>query len=306
MQKVLALIGPTAVGKTALAIKLAQKLNAEIISGDSMQIYQEVAIGTAKATAEEQKQVKHYLVDTQSVFEEYSVKIFVDQAMEAIDQISSKDKLPFLVGGTGFYVNALLNDMQLGEKTEQESSVDQKWEDFLAENGAERLWQELAKRDQDAADKIPKTDSRRALRALTVIDRTGEKFSKQQEQIKPRYDYLIIGLNSEREKIYNRINQRVDLMMEQGLLQEAEYIYQHKDQAHQVLQAIAYKEFFPYFEQKASLEECVRKLKSASRRYAKRQLTYFRNKLPVVWFDSLDDPDVEAKIIEKVEDWLNV
>lgn len=306
MQKVLALIGPTAVGKTALAIKLAQKLNAEIISGDSMQIYQEVAIGTAKATAEEQKQVKHYLVDTQSVFEEYSVKIFVDQAMEAIDQISSKDKLPFLVGGTGFYVNALLNDMQLGEKTEQESSVDQKWEDFLAENGAERLWQELAKRDQDAADKISKTDSRRALRALTVIDRTGEKFSKQQEQIKPRYDYLIIGLNSEREKIYNRINQRVDLMMEQGLLQEAEYIYQHKDQAHQVLQAIAYKEFFPYFEQKASLEECVRKLKSASRRYAKRQLTYFRNKLPVVWFDSLDDPDVEAKIIEKVEDWLNV
>lgn len=306
MQKVLALIGPTAVGKTALAIKLAQKLNAEIISGDSMQIYQEVAIGTAKATAEEQKQVKHYLVDTQSVFEEYSVKIFVDQAMEAIDQISSKDKLPFLVGGTGFYVNALLNDMQLGEKTEQESSVDQKWEDFLAENGAERLWQELAKRDQDAADKISKTDSRRALRALTVIDRTGEKFSKQQEQIKPRYDYLIIGLNSEREKIYNRINQRVDLMMEQGLLQEAEYIYQHKDQAQQVLQAIAYKEFFPYFEQKASLEECVRKLKSASRRYAKRQLTYFRNKLPVVWFDSLDDPDVEAKIIEKVEDWLNV
>lgn len=306
MQKVLALIGPTAVGKTALAIKLAQKLNAEIISGDSMQIYQEVAIGTAKATAEEQKQVKHYLVDTQSVFEEYSVKIFVDQAMEAIDQISSKDKLPFLVGGTGFYVNALLNDMQLGEKTEQESSVDQKWEDFLAENGAERLWQELAKRDQDAADKISKTDSRRALRALTVIDRTGEKFSKQQEQIKPRYDYLIIGLNSEREKIYNRINQRVDLMMKQGLLQEAEYIYQHKDQAHQVLQAIAYKEFFPYFEQKASLEECVRKLKSASRRYAKRQLTYFRNKLPVVWFDSLDDPDVEAKIIEKVEDWLNV
>lgn len=306
MQKVLALIGPTAIGKTDLAIKLAQKLNAEIISGDSMQIYREVAIGTAKATPEEQAQVKHYLVDNQSIFEEFSVKNFVDQAMEAIDSVSSDRKLPFLVGGTGFYVNALLNDMQLGEKDEQETSVEPVWEKFLEEHGTEALWLELEKRDSEAAHKIARSDSRRAMRALTVIDRTGQKFSEQQETIQPRYDYLLIGLNSDRQKIYERINFRVDKMMQLGLLEEAKYVYENRDREYQVLQAIGYKEFFPYFEGKNSLDECVKALKTASRRYAKRQLTYFRNKLPVKWFDPLDDPNCAEKIQKTVEEWLNV
>lgn len=306
MQKVLTIVGPTAVGKTSLAIDLAKKINAEIVSGDSMQVYQEVSIGTAKATEKEQEEVKHYLVDTRSIFEEYSVKDFVDQATEAIQTIADKNKLPIIVGGTGFYVNALLNKMQLGEKTPEETSVTKKWEDYLARNGPEKIWQVLNERDPKAAEKIPVANSRRTLRALTVIDRTGKKFSEQQQKIEPRYDYLIIGLNSNRQEIYERINTRVDLMMDQGMLEEAKYVYENRQREHQVLQAIAYKEFFPYFEKKATLEECINQLKTSSRRYAKRQLTYFRNKLPVNWFDPLNDPDCEKKIIMKVEEWLNV
>lgn len=304
MQKVLAIVGPTAIGKTSLAIKLAQKLDAEIVSGDSMQVYQEVAVGTAKATAEEQQQVKHYLVDTRSVFEEYSVKDFVDQAKDAISQIACAGHLPMLVGGTGFYVNALLNEMQLGEKTPEETSVTQKWTDFLAENGKEKLWQVLREKDPVAASRIPVANSRRTLRALTVIERTGKKFSEQQTEIKPRYDYLIIGLNSNRQVIYDRINRRVDQMMAQGILDEAKFVYDHRKQEYQVLQAIAYKEFFPYFAGQASLEDCVKQLKTSSRRYAKRQLTYFRNKLPVEWFDPLQDQLCEQKILTCVKTWL--
>lgn len=143
------------------------------------------------------------------------------------------------------------------------------------------------------------------MRALTVIERTGKKFSEQQKQIEPRYDYLIIGLNSDRQEIYRRINLRVDKMMEQGMLDEAKFIYQNRAREYQVLQAIAYKEFFPYFEEQETLEHCIEDLKTASRRYAKRQLTYFRNKLPVVWFDPLDDSGCEQKILKKVKEWKN-
>lgn len=305
MQKVLAIVGPTAVGKTDVAIKLAQKLNGEIVSGDSMQVYKEVAIGTAKATTEEQNKVKHYLVDTRSVFQPYSVKDFVDEATKAIDEIFKKNKLPIIVGGTGFYVNALLNKMQLGEKTPEETSITKKWEDYLNENGPEKLWQQLNTKDPKAAEKIPVANYRRSLRALTVIDRTGKKFSEQQKKIEARYDYLIIGLNSNRSQIYDRINKRVDLMMEKGMLDEAKFIYENRKQEYQVLQAIAYKEFFPYFEKEQTLEEAIEQLKTSSRRYAKRQLTYFRNKLPVEWFEALNDTDYEEKILERVEKWQN-
>lgn len=305
MQKVLAIVGPTAVGKTDLAIWLAQRLNGAIVSGDSMQVYQEVAIGTAKATPQEQKQAPHYLVDTRSAFEEFSVKDFVDEAQKAIKIIGQQNKLPIIAGGTGFYVNALLNKMRLGEKQEQNQGVSQKWENYLKENGPQKLWQVLEERDSAAAAKIPVPNVRRTLRALTVIERTGQKFSEQQKKIEPRYDYLIIGLNSERAEIYRRINLRVDQMMQKGMLKEAKFIYDNREREHQVLQAIAYKEFFPYFEKKATLEECIAQLKTSSRRYAKRQLTYFRNKLPVVWFDPLNDPDCKQKIINKVEEWMN-
>lgn len=305
MQKILAIVGPTAIGKTSTAIDLATELNAEIISGDSMQIYREVKVGTAKPTSEEQALIKHYLVDVQSVYEPYSVKDFVDQAQQAVSEVAGKNKLPILVGGTGFYVNALLNRMQLGEVNEHTQAVDDYWQSYLDKNGEAALWQELAKQDQVTASKIPVTNSRRVLRALTVIKRTGKKFSEQQTQIKPRYDYLIFGLNSDRQEIYHRIDLRVDQMMDAGLLDEARFIYDNRQKEYQVLQAIGYKEFFPYFEGNKELDDCVKDLKTASRRYAKRQLTYFRHQLPITWVDPLNDQDYLIKMKQKAEEWLN-
>ena len=305
MQKILAIVGPTAIGKTSTAINLATELNAEIISGDSMQIYREVKVGTAKPTSEEQALIKHYLVDVQSVYEPYSVKDFVDQAQQAVPEIAHKNKLPILVGGTGFYVNALLNRMQLGEVNEHKQAVDDYWQSYLDKNGEAALWQELAKQDQVTASKIPVTNSRRVLRALTVIKRTGKMFSEQQAQIKPRYDYLIFGLNSDRQEIYHRIDLRVDQMMDAGLLDEARFIYDNRQKEYQVLQAIGYKEFFPYFEGNKELDDCVKDLKTASRRYAKRQLTYFRHQLPITWVDPLNDQDYLVKMKQKAEEWLN-
>lgn len=304
MQKLLGIVGPTAIGKTALAIKLAQKLDAQIVSGDSMQVYREVSIGTAKATPAEQKQVKHYLVDTQSIFDEYSVKMFVDDATKAIAKIGQEHHLPMLVGGTGLYVRALVTDLQLGEQQEVPTGTEAKWEEYLTKYGPTKLWDCLAQQDPAAAKKIPVQNSRRVMRALSVIDRTGKKFSEQQAEIKPRYDYLLIGLKTERAILYERINQRVDQMMDQGLLQEAEFVYHNRQSLHQVRQAIGYKEFFPYFAGTADLDSCVTKLKTASRRYAKRQLTYFNNSLPVKWFDPLQDPACEEKILSEVAEWL--
>ncbi|QNQ83929.1 tRNA (adenosine(37)-N6)-dimethylallyltransferase MiaA [Lactobacillus sp. PV037] len=306
MQKVIVIIGPTAVGKTEAGLKLAKTLNTEIISGDSMQIYQEVAIGTAKPTKQEQAQIKHHLIDQRSVFQEYSVKDFVKQANEVIEVLNKKGKVPIVVGGTGFYINALVNKMQLGEPGEYKTSVDKKWEDFLEKNGPEKLWKELEKIDPAASEKIAPNNSRRTLRALTVIGRTGKLFSQQQKQITPRYDALIIGLNSERQLVYDRINRRVDLMMEKGLLDEAKFIYENRAQEHQVIQAIGYKELFPYFEGEKSLEECISKLKQASRKYAKRQITYFKHQLPVHWVDPLQDSTSETKIKKLVSDFLKV
>ena len=193
MQKIIVVVGPTAVGKTSLAIKLAQQINGQIISGDSMQIYREVSIGTAKATEEEQAAAPHLLINQKSVFEEYSVKDFVADATKAIDKTIQIKKMPIICGGTGFYINALINKLQLGEPGEYETSVEPKFEVFLAEHGPEKLWQLLQERDPQACEKIPVENTRRVLRALTVIDRTGEKFSQQQAQIKPRYDALLIG-----------------------------------------------------------------------------------------------------------------
>lgn len=305
MQKVLAIVGPTAIGKTSLAIEVAQKFNAEIISGDSMQVYREVAIGTAKATSRERQAVKHYLVDTQSVFKPYSVKNFVEEAESAIAEVAKRNKLPLLVGGTGFYVNALLNKMQLGEKEDHKDAINKRWQDFLNQNGQQKLWEKLNQLDQEAATKIPVNNTRRILRALTVIDRTGKKFSEQQTQINQRYDYLIFGLNSDRQEIYRRIDRRVDQMMQDGLLNEAEFIYQNRECVHQIIQAIAYKEFFPYFNNEKSLKVCVENLKISSHHYAKRQLTYFRHQLPIIWVDPLKDLKCLEKIEQKAEEWLN-
>ncbi|MDO4912396.1 MAG: tRNA (adenosine(37)-N6)-dimethylallyltransferase MiaA [Lactobacillus sp.] len=300
MKKLLGIVGPTAMGKTKIAIDLANKLPGEIISGDSMQVYREVSIGTAKATDAEQAAAKHYLVGTHSIFEPYSVKNFVDEASAAIEKVQT---MPILAGGTGLYVNCLINDMQLGEENEIKSPVDDEWQDFLDKNGSQALWNKLYELDPKACEKIPVQNTRRALRALTVISRTGKKFSEQQSEIKPRYDYLLLGLKTDRELMYERINHRVDLMVEAGLVDEAKYVFEHRSEIFQLGQAIGYKELFPYFEGKSDLDTCLDKLKQASRHFAKRQLTYFQNKLPVVWLDPILDDQFFEKMLETIYNW---
>lgn len=303
MQKLICLVGPTAIGKTKTAIELAKYFNAEIVSGDSMQVYQELAIGTAAPTAAEQSQVPHHLVHCESIFEPYDVHDFVEQAQREIDKISEKNKLALLAGGTGFYAKALLYDLALGGQGEQTN--DPELEEELKEKGAQAMWDQLNELDPNAASKIPWQNARRTLRALTVIKRTGQPFSRQQAEVKPRYDFLVLGLNTDRQLLYSRINERIDVMMAQGLLQEAQFVYDNRDKIYQAKQAIGYKEFFPYFEKKAGLADCVDKLRQSSRRYAKRQLTYFRHQLPVTWFDPLQDPDYLKKMQELVKNWLN-
>ncbi|MGX4645207.1 tRNA (adenosine(37)-N6)-dimethylallyltransferase MiaA [Holzapfeliella sp. JNUCC 80] len=305
MKKILIVAGPTAVGKTAFGIELAQKFNGEIISGDSMQVYREVSIATAKPTVSEQAQAVHNLIDTQSIYDEFSVKDFVEEADQQISEITSRGKLPIIVGGTGFYLNTLIHDFKLGaEKDDNYLKVENDYQKMLEEKGEENLWQLLLEKDAVSAEKIPKENHRRVIRALTVIKVTGQLFSKQQETLPLKYDALLLGLNTERQVLYQRINQRVDLMMSEGLLDEAKLVYQNQNRIYQAKQAIGYKEFFDYFDNKITYEQAVEQLKQSSRRYAKRQLTYFRNKLPINWIDPIEKDACYNSVFDKVKNWL--
>ncbi|KRM59612.1 hypothetical protein C5L31_000800 [Secundilactobacillus malefermentans] len=305
MEKVLAIVGPTAVGKTALSIELAKKYHGEIISGDSMQVYRGLDIGTAKVTAQEKQGIVHYLIDIRNIDERFSVADFVSLSQKLISEINRRAHLPIIVGGTGFYLNALLDGLTLGgDSYDQNETVRNKWREFAAQNGHEALWQKLHKVDPEAAAKIPVSNERRIIRALEVFERTGKKISSQEIKPDSRYDALVIGLNTEREVLYNRINQRVDLMMKAGLEQEARTLFTEGGFNFQAGKGIGYRELFPYFEGKAPLIDAVNDIKLDSRHYAKRQLTWFRNKLDVNWFNLVQNPDEIQKIKETVADWL--
>ncbi|MDH6364806.1 tRNA dimethylallyltransferase [Enterococcus sp. PF1-24] len=303
MDKVLVIVGPTAVGKTALSIQLAKKFNGEIISGDSMQIYCDLNIGTAKVTAAEMAGVPHYLINERKMDENYSVADFQASARQKIQEIKTAGKLPIIVGGTGLYIQALLYDFKLGGKEEladQELRAD--LEKLAAEIGNQELWQLLQTKDTLAASKIHFNNRKKVIRALEVFEKTGQSIFTPQEEPQALYDYLMIGLNTQRELLYNRINQRVDLMLTEGLLAEAESLAPHPE--YQSAQGIGYKEFFPYFASEATLEEAVEQVKQNSRRYAKRQLTWFRNRSQAQWFDLVTPQNDLAEIEQLVNDWL--
>lgn len=306
MKKVLAILGPTAVGKTSLSIYLAQQLNGEVISGDSMQVYRGLDIGTAKVTEVEMAGVPHHLINIKDIDERYSVAEFVEQATNLIDAITARGRLPILVGGTGFYAKALLYQMTLGgDAYDQSEAVRNKWRAYLANSGAKALWQQLASVDPNAAQAIPEANSRRVIRALEVYERTGIQFSKQQTALLPRYDAMVIGLNTERKRLYARINQRVDEMMQEGLQDEAQWLYDHNGYEYQAGKGIGYREFEPYFAGQISQAEAVEAIKLDTRHYAKRQLTWLRHQLPVDWYDLIENPNQQADILKKVTAWLN-
>ncbi|WP_460057724.1 tRNA (adenosine(37)-N6)-dimethylallyltransferase MiaA [Pseudolactococcus yaeyamensis] len=290
--KILIIAGPTAVGKTALSINIAQKYNGEIINGDSQQVYREVHIGTAKATESEQAAVPHHLIDVRGLTASFSAHDFVSQANAAIADILSRGKLPIIVGGTGLYLQSLIEGYHLGGAGHHEEMRALREELELLTD--EQLFERL-----DAHQiEIPELNRRRAIRALEIA-----QFDEQLENKKSDYDFLIIGLNTERSVLYERINHRVDLMMAAGLLDEAKMLYARFKDA-QVSRAIGYKEFFPYFEGQISLETAVEAVKQNSRRYSKRQITWFKNRMAVDFQDILA-PDFKEQIERKIERFLD-
>lgn len=290
--KLLAVVGPTAVGKTALGIELAKQFNGEIISGDSQQVYRQLDIGTAKATPEEQAEAVHHLIDVRNVDETYSVYDFVQEASAAISDIVSRGKLPIIVGGTGLYLQSLLEGYHLGGQVDQEKVLAYRKElDLLSDD---ELFEKIAEQKIE----IPQINRRRAIRALELA-----KFGKDLENKETDYDAYLIGLNDDRQVLYDRINRRVDLMVENGVLDEAKWLYDNYREV-QATRAIGYKELFPYFSGEDSLENCVEKLKQNTRRFAKRQLTWFRNRMAVQFYN-VSETDFKTKVAEDVDRFLN-
>ena len=289
--KIIAVVGPTAVGKTALGIELAKRFNGEIISGDSQQVYRHLDIGTAKATLEEQAEAPHHLIDVREVDEAYSAYDFVKEASAAIEDITSRGKLPIIVGGTGLYLQSLLEGYHLGGQVNQEEVLAYRQE--LEQLADAVLFDKIAEQDIE----IPELNRRRAIRALELAT-----FGQDLENKETPYDALLIGLNDDRQVLYERINHRVDVMVEKGLLDEAKWLYDNHREV-QAARAIGYKELFPYFAGQASLEESVDKLKQNTRRFAKRQLTWFRNRMAVSFY-MVSESDVKKQINKAVQDFL--
>ncbi|MCF7923515.1 MAG: tRNA (adenosine(37)-N6)-dimethylallyltransferase MiaA [Candidatus Izimaplasma sp.] len=278
----LVIVGPTGVGKTQLSIVLAKEFNGEIISGDAMQFYKGMDIGTAKATKTQRDSVKHHLLDILEPNETFTVVDYQKMVREKIDNIKAKNKLPILVGGSGLYIQSIIYNYKFkGNKSKQK--------DELNNLSLTDLQNQLKKHNPLLYEKIDLENKRRVIRALEKTD------DDIQKQVKPYYnDSLVIGLNTERNKLYERINNRVDLMIKNGLLEEVKTLYDKKINS-QSVQAIGYKEFYLYFSGEITLEEAIRLVKRNSRRYAKRQLTWFRNKMNVNWFES-DFTDFELTI----------
>lgn len=305
MKKVIVIVGPTAVGKTALSIKLAKKLNGEVISGDSMQVYRHLDIATAKVTPEEQAGVPHHLINIRDVDQRFSAADFQLLAQKKINEITQRQHVPLVVGGTGFYVSALVNNLALGGDhfTERSSQLRQHWENVAQRSGKQAVWQQLAQKDPAAAKQIPVNNVRRVIRALEVIQTTGQLFSQQPAR-QPIADFLPIGLNTDRQVLYQRINQRVDQMVAAGLVEEARWLYDAGGEKFQSGKGIGYRELFPYFRGDFDLPTAIEQVKLDSRHYAKRQLTWFRNKLTVHWFDLVSGKDSVEDIEEFAREWL--
>lgn len=289
--KIIVIVGPTAVGKTALAIDLAQALNGEIISGDSQQVYRKLDIGTAKATPEEQAAAPHHLVDVREVTESYSAFDFVREAKQAIAEITARGKLPIIAGGTGLYIQSFLEGYHLGGEVPHEEILAYRAQlDLLSD---EDLYQRVA--EQGLV--IPQLNRRRAMRALEIAH-FGQDLANQETDYEP---YLIC-LDDERSLIYERINRRVDRMLEEGLLEEARWLYDHYPDV-QASKGIGYKELFPYFKGEQSLDAASEILKRNTRRFAKRQLTWFRNRMEVTFY-AISAPRFKEQVLADVKEFL--
>lgn len=304
--KVVAIGGPTASGKTALSLAIAKRFSGEVISADSMQIYRGLDVGTAKATAEEQAQAPHHLLDIRDPSEAFSVAEYVRLADEKIWELTAKGKLPIITGGTGLYISSLLDGISFTEQ-KSDPALRAALQERAENDGIEPLYEQLKAIDPEAAAKIHPNNHGRVIRALELYRLTGKTMTQQKAESRPAqkpYDALVLCLGGgERAALYARIDRRVELMMQNGILPEAERVWQNRERYKTAAQAIGYKEFFPYFEGTASLEECCEKLKQFSRNYAKRQLTWFKRMEGVHWLD-MTAPGEEQKALALVKAFL--
>lgn len=304
--RVIAVGGPTASGKTALSVGLAKAFGGEIINADSMQIYKNLDVGTAKPSIEERQGVPHYLLDFLPPETPYSVADFTAAADPLIQEITARGKLPLVVGGTGLYITSLLNGMAFApEKTDP--AIRARLQERAEAEGGAALYAELQSIDPDYAAQVHPNNLPRVIRALELYAATGRRMSEERVNARPAeppYRSLCLCLTCrDRAALYDRIERRVNLMVENGVLAEAKQVYDHRDTYRTAAQAIGYKEFFPYFEGTGSLDECTARLKQATRNYAKRQLTWFRRQNDAVWL-YIDEENVLDRACELVREFL--
>ncbi len=306
-KKLIAVVGPTASGKTALAIEIAKKLSGEVISADSMQIYEGMDIGTAKPKASERCGVPHHMIDIVKPSTRFSVADFVKMARECIDDCHRRKVVPILAGGTGLYVDSVLNNIEFGEFGE-DPSFREEMQRLATKEGNVAVHQILLEKDKKAAEKIHPNNLRRVIRALEVCHITGKTFTVVNEESRREsvYDALILGIEVDREVLYERIDRRVDIMMEEGLIDEVKVLWKSglsKDTT--AMQAIGYKEIVEYLDGKTELCQAVEKIKQESRRYAKRQLTWFRRNSDIKWVtpqDSIKKTEILRQCSEFLEE----
>ena len=300
--KVAAVVGATASGKTSLAVELAKRLNGEVISADSMQIYKGLSIATAKPTEEEMQGIPHHLIDFVPLDEEFSVARFCGLGHQAIADIASRGRLPIVCGGTGLYVDSLLNNIIFAEIPSDEALRERLNAEF-DETGGEALLERLRRIDPETASKLSPFDKKRIVRGLEVYESSGttlSEFNRRSRAFPDRYRSVVIGIGyRDRQKLYDRINLRVDLMLEAGLLDEVKRFYS-ENAGKTVIQAIGCKELLPYLRGEQSLDEAVEKLKMETRRFAKRQLTWFRRNDKIRWIYA-DEPGASDSMADCAE-----
>lgn len=300
MQKVIVICGPTASGKTALSIELAKKVDGEIVSADSMQIYNEMSIGTAKPDEEEMQGIKHYLIGNISPTRRYSVSDYKIDAMNSIKEILQKGKQPIVVGGTGLYVNSLIYGIDYPE-IETNLEYRKELEKIADEEGLQYLYKKAEEIDREAMKNISVNDKKRIIRVLEIYKETGKTKTQLEKESRKNgvpYEYHIFAIDMPREILYDRINKRVDTMIEKGLIKEVENLYRkYGDELCTSLQGIGYKEVIDYLNGKYTKEEMIDKIKMETRRYAKRQLTWFRKIPNIIWLDGLNDVQNNIDII---------
>ena len=296
---VIVICGPTASGKTALSIELAKRINGEVVSADSMQIYKDMDIGSAKVTLDEMQGIKHYLIDFISPDQRYSVANYKIDAKQAIEEILNKGKTPIIVGGTGLYIDSLIYEIEYNDIKINEA-YRKKLEDIKEKEGLETLYEMAIKIDPEAMQKISKNDSKRIMRILEIYEATGKTKTQQEAESRKKeipYNYKAFAITMDREKLYDRINKRVDIMIDKGLIEEVKNLLNKYDKFPTAMQGLGYKEVKDYLEGNLSKQEMIDKIKQESRRYAKRQLTWFRKNKQTIWIDGLNNTDENINII---------